>query len=250
MHHHIIDETLKILPVEKRDPIRKRIFELAASGQYDYDIKDQDIPRVPVDLLNKALDEYGYILVSPNEHKDQNRYNKKGMIITGVARRSVHDNVNGDSTSKGVGFHTYIPKYVTVKDKAHMHDRHDYMFLICISVREGVAEFEWSLTEDKHGKVATIRYNRAMGKVDTSGDSVLKKHFETYFVYGIDELGTPPHFYFEAVHYSDFSEQTPLLEPDVIRNMEIEHPYSPFRAQQTASGHCRRRHQQESWLLP
>ena len=148
------------------------------------------------------------------------------MVITGVARRSVEWNVNANSTKAGEGFHTYIRKYITVSDKALMDDEHDNMFQTCISVREGVAEFEWTLTGDTLGKTATIRYNRARGMVDTTIDSILKQEFDTYFVYAIDGLNPPRRIYFEATQYSDFSKESPLLEPDVINNIGIESPYS------------------------
>jgi hypothetical protein len=53
------------------------------------------------------------------------------MVITGVARRSVERNVNANSTKAGEGFHTYIPKYITVSDKALMDGEHDKMFQTC-----------------------------------------------------------------------------------------------------------------------
>jgi hypothetical protein len=61
------------------------------------------------------------------------------MVITGVARRSVAWNVNANSTKAGEGFHAYIPKYITVSDKALLDDKDDNIFQTCISVREGVA---------------------------------------------------------------------------------------------------------------
>jgi hypothetical protein len=72
-----------------------------------------------------------------------------------------------------------------------MDDEHDNMFQMCISVREGVAEFEWTLTGDTLGKMATIRYNRAQGMVNTTTNSILKQEFNTYFVYAIDGPNRP-----------------------------------------------------------
>jgi hypothetical protein len=93
-------------------------------------------------------------------------------------------------------------------------------------VREGVAEFEWTLTGDTLGKMATIRYNRARGMVNTTIDSILKQEFDMYFVYAINGPNPPRQIYFEATQYSDFSKESPLLEPDVINNIGIESPYS------------------------
>jgi hypothetical protein len=137
--------------------------------------------------------------------------------------------VNANSTKAGEGFHAYIPKYITVSDKALLDDKHDNMFQMCISVREGVAVFEWTLTGDTLGKMATIQYNRARGMVDTTIDStinsILKQEFDT-FVYAIDGPNSPPRIYFEATQYSDFSNESLLFEPDVINNIGIESPYS------------------------
>jgi hypothetical protein len=62
--------------------------------------------------------------------------------------------------------------------------------------------------------------------VDTTIDSILKQEFNTYFVYAIDGPNLPRRIYFEAKQYSDFSKESPLLEPDVINNIGIESPYS------------------------
>ena len=62
--------------------------------------------------------------------------------------------------------------------------------------------------------------------VNTTIDSILKQEFDTYFVYAIDGPNPPRQIYFEATQYSDFSKESPLLEPDVINNIGIESPYS------------------------
>jgi hypothetical protein len=177
-------------------------------------------------LLNASLRKFGYILLAPEDCKGQNGYNEIGMVITGVARRSVERNVNANSTKASEGFHTYIPKYITVPDKVLWDDKHDNMFQMCISVREGIGEFEWTLTGDTLGKMATIQYNRARGMVDTTIDSILKHEFDTYFVYAINGPNSPRWIYFEAMQYSDFSNESPLFEPNVINNIGIESSYS------------------------
>ena len=220
----IIDEVLKIIPPEKRRSILMRVLQL--STEYAHEMAEQTTPKIPVNLLNASLSEFGYILFTPDECKGRNGYNEIGMVITGVARRSVDQNMNSNSTEAGEGLHTYIPKYITVSDKALMDDEHDNMFQTCISVREGVAEFEWTLTGDTHGKVATIRYNRARGKVDTTIGSILKQEYDTYFVYALDGPNPPRRIYFEATQYSDFSKESPLLEPDIVNNIGTARPYS------------------------
>jgi hypothetical protein len=74
--------------------------------------------------------------------------------------------------------------------------------------------------------MATIRYNRAQGMVDTTINSILKQEFDTYFVYAINRPNSPRRIYFEATQYSDFSNESLLFEPDVINNIGIESPYS------------------------
>jgi hypothetical protein len=155
----IIDEVLKTTPAEKRRSILMQTLEL--SKEYADELAEHTPPLFPVNLLIASLREFGYILLTPEDCKGWNGYNEIGMVIPGVARRSVEQNVNANSTKAGEGFHTYIPKYITVLDKALMDDKHDNMFQMCISVREGIAEFEWTLTGDTLGKTATIRYNRA-----------------------------------------------------------------------------------------
>jgi hypothetical protein len=61
-------------------------------------------PLFPVNLLNASLGKFGYILLTPEDCKGQNGYNEIGMVITGVARRSVERNVNANSTKAGEGF--------------------------------------------------------------------------------------------------------------------------------------------------
>jgi hypothetical protein len=40
-------------------------------------------------LLNASLGKFGYILLTPEDCKGRNGYYEIGMVITGVARRSV-----------------------------------------------------------------------------------------------------------------------------------------------------------------
>jgi DNA-binding transcriptional ArsR family regulator len=144
----IIDQVLKTIPAEKRRSILMWTLEL--SKEYPDELAEH------VNLLNASLCKFGYILLTPEDCKGRNGYNEIDMVITGVARRSVEQNVNANSTKAVEGFHTYIPKYITVSDKALLHDKHDNMFQTCISVREGIAEFEWTLTGDTLGKMAKI----------------------------------------------------------------------------------------------
>lgn len=79
----IIDEVLKIIPPEKRRSILMRVLQL--STEYAHEMAEQTTPKIPVNLLNASLSEFGYILFTPDECKGRNGYNEIGMVITGVA---------------------------------------------------------------------------------------------------------------------------------------------------------------------
>jgi hypothetical protein len=155
------------------------------------------------------------------------------MLITGVAKRFLKQDIDAAPAGR---FHTYVPNYMTVENKEYLEEHNDLDYETCIAVREGVAEYEWSLTDDLCGKVATIRYNRSTGKVDTDGDSILAREFETLFVYKREPNNTAPRVYFEAVQLSDYDDQTPLLEPDVVDNKVVEDPYSKDSHKQRFNG--------------
>jgi hypothetical protein len=104
------------------------MWTLELSKEYADELAEHTPPLFPVNLLNASLHKFGHILLTPEDCKGQNGNNEIGMVITGVARRSVEWNVNANSTKASEGFHTYIPKFITVSDKALMDDEHDNMF--------------------------------------------------------------------------------------------------------------------------
>lgn len=219
----IIDELLKIVPPNIRKDIKKALNLAIDKGE----VPDRDMTYgnnlIPVKEINDVLSDFGFQLVKPEDSKGLNGYYEMGMLVTGVAKRILEQDITDEPKGR---FNTYVPHYVTTDDRKQLKDSYDVDYETCIAVREGVAEYEWSLTSDICGKTATIRFNRATGKVDTDGDSILKREYETLFVHNIEHDKATPRVYFEAVQLSDYDEQTPLLPPDIIDRDIVQDPYS------------------------